>query len=405
MRLAYLDGQAGISGDMLLGACLQAGVPAEALRNALGALDLGATLKITEVDRSGIFSIKADILVDGEVAKLAGAESKETSETRPHANGSREEHLHEHAPRHGTSTVHEHPRRSLSVIRELIGRAELSAPVKARALRAFELLAEAEAAIHHVPADSIHFHEVGAIDAIADIVLVAVAAEYLQIEAWHCSSLNVGGGTIECAHGRFPVPAPATAELLRGAPTYSSGVTMELVTPTGAALLRALDCRFGPAPAMRVASIGYGAGSRNPEGFANVLRLSIGEAEEQESGKETIWVLEAAVDDLNPQIIGYVVERALALGALDVMCAAVSMKKNRPGTLITVLSDLEHRRVVEVRTFWGPVRVKVGSRDGVEFKAAPEFEDCRTIAETRNIPLKQVLETALRAYRELGRKP
>jgi uncharacterized protein (TIGR00299 family) protein len=310
----------------------------------------------------------------------------------------------------------------------LIEHAALSDPVKALSFRAFELLAEAEAKIHHVPVEKIHFHEVGAVDAIADIVLASAAADFLKIGAWHCSPLNVGGGTVECAHGRFPVPAPATAELLRGAPTYSSGVEMELVTPTGAALLRALDCQFGPAPAMHVSSIGYGAGTRNPAGFANVLRLNLGEADEVETGAETIWVLEAAVDDLNPQIIGYVMERAFALGALDVMGAPVSMKKSRPGTLLTILSDCEHRRTledlllretstlglrvreerrvvldrkhVEVATPWGPVRIKVGSRDGVELNAAPEFEECRKIAEARDVPLKQVLETALRAYRE-----
>jgi hypothetical protein len=223
------------------------------------------------------------------------------------------------------------------------------------------------------------------------------------------------------------VPAPATAELLRGAPTYSSGLEGELVTPTGAALVRALDCAFGPQPAMKVAAIGYGAGTRNPSGMANVLRLSIGEAAEHDFPSETIWVLEAAVDDLNPQVIAYVTERALRLGALDVMCAPVFMKKNRPGTLLTVLSNREHRpaleelllretstlglRVreerrlclerhhVEVATEWGPVRIKIGHRDGREFHVAPEFEDCRQLAETHAVPVKRVMEAALQIYR------
>jgi uncharacterized protein (TIGR00299 family) protein len=425
MRLAYLDAHAGISGDMLLGAFVHAGVPRQVLQDTLAALDLGASLSISETDRSGIHAIKVSILVGDKVAETIPARRHAT--THIHANGS---HHHHHgdeaAPHEETAPHHHHEHRSLPVIRGLIERAALADRVKERSLRAFELLAAAEAKIHHVPVESIHFHEVGAVDAIADIVLVSAGAEFLQIDAWHCSPLNVGGGTVECAHGRFPVPAPATADLLRGVPTYSSGIEMELVTPTGAALVRALDCQFGPAPAMKVSAIGYGAGTRNPAGFANVLRLSIGESEDAET--ETIWVLEAALDDLNPQIIGYVVDRAFALGALDVMSAPVSMKKNRPGTLVTLLSDREHRRTLEdlllretstlglrvreerrvvldrthvqVATPWGPVRVKVGSRAGVELNAAPEFEECRTIAEAQNIPLKLVLETALRAYRE-----
>jgi uncharacterized protein (TIGR00299 family) protein len=424
MRLAYLDAHAGISGDMLLGAFLQAGVPAEVLRDALAALDIGAALEISDVDRSGIHAIKANILERGQVAERTPV--RRHAEAHVHANGSHHHAADEPAPHH--ETHHAHEGRSLSVIRDLIGHAALAEAVKMRSLRAFALLAEAEAKIHHVPVEKIHFHEVGAVDAIADIVLASVAAEFLRIDAWHCSPLNVGGGTVQCAHGRFPVPAPATAELLRGAPTYSSGLEMELVTPTGAALVRALNCQFGQVPAMKISAIGYGAGTRNPAGFANVLRLSVGEADDAAAATEPVWVLEAAVDDLNPQIIGYVMERALALGALDVMCSPVAMKKNRPGTLLTVLSDGAHRRTledlllretstlglrvreehrvvldrrhVEVSTPWGLVRVKIGSRDGVELNVAPEFEECRKIAEARNVPLKQVLETALRAYRE-----
>jgi hypothetical protein len=234
---------------------------------------------------------------------------------------------------------------------------------------------------------------------------------------------------VDCAHGRFPVPAPATADLLVGMPTWSSGAVGELVTPTGAALLRALDCRFGTAPAMRVEKIGYGAGTRNPAGAANVLRLSIGAADAAvASPEETVLVLETAVDDLNPQVIAYVTGQALQLGAFDVMCTPVFMKKNRPGTLITILADREHaplledllfretstlglrireerrrcleRRLVSVATPWGEVRIKIGLHGGREVQASPEFEDCRQIAETHKVPIKQVIEVALRAYRE-----
>lgn len=400
MRLAYLDAFAGVSGDMLLGAFIDAGVSIDVLHDALGKLKIGATLQTEEVDRSGICAVKVDVMVEGKTA---------------------ESHNHDHSHSHG------HEGRSLHTIRNLITKADLPAPVRDVALRAFELLGEAEAKIHRVPIEKIHFHEVGSVDAIADIVLTAVAAHALGIEAWHCSPLNVGGGTVQCAHGRFPVPAPATAELLRQAPTYSSGIEAELVTPTGAALVRALGCNFSPLPQMKVDVIGYGAGTRNPAGFANVVRLSVGEAQEEISAAETVLVMEAAVDDLNPQVIAYVTERALELGALDVMCTPVFMKKNRPGTLLTILADRGHaqaleelilretstlglriheerrvclsRRHVDVITEWGPVRVKVGHRGDQEWNVAPEFDDCRALAERHQVPVKRVLESALQSYR------
>jgi uncharacterized protein (TIGR00299 family) protein len=414
MRLAYLEPFAGISGDMFLGALVDAGVSPDLLRVTLATLHLGAQLEVERVDRSGISATKAHILVDGRPA--------ETS----HEHG----HHHHNEPGGLQAHVHDHPRRrSLSTILQLLDQADLPKPVRALASRTFERLGLAEAKIHQVPVESIHFHEVGAVDAIADIVLAAAGVHALQIDAWHCSPLNVGGGAIECAHGRFPVPAPATAELLLGCPTYSSGPAMELVTPTGAALVRALECAFGPAPALRVDTIGYGAGTRNPPGFSNVLRLSIGEAEVPDAiSSETVTVLETAVDDLNPQVVAYVAEQAFKLGALDVMCTPVLMKKNRSGTLITILANPcqtalfeslllretstlgvrihQERRVrlerehVTVPTPWGAVRIKRGLHEGQELNAAPEFEDCRKIAEAHAIPLKHVLETALRAFRQ-----
>jgi uncharacterized protein (TIGR00299 family) protein len=396
MRVAYLDCFSGISGDMLLGAFVQAEVSADLLRETLAALKLGATLDIRTVDRSGISAVKVDVLEKGHAA----------------------DHAHHH---------HHHEHRSLAAIRTLIEQASLPEPVKATAIRTFGLLGASEAKIHNVPVESIHFHEIGAVDTIADIVLVAAAVHASGIDSWQASPVNVGGGTVECAHGTFPAPAPATADLLRGVPTWSSGPVGELVTPTGAALLRALDCRFGPAPAMRVEKIGYGAGTRNPKSAANVLRLSLGTAEAA-SQEETVTVLETAVDDLNPQVIAYVTGHAFQLGALDVMCTPVFMKKNRPGTLITVLTDREHapqleellfretstlglrireerrrcleRRIETVATPWGEVRIKIGLRDGREVQASPEFEDCRQIAEAQKLPVKQVIETALQVYRE-----
>jgi uncharacterized protein (TIGR00299 family) protein len=397
MRLAYLDAFAGVSGDMLLGALIHAGAPVEVLRGTLKSLHLGATLEVERVDRAGINATHIRILTHGEPA----------------------EHAHHHH--------HHEPHRSLSEIRKIIAHAALAPAVETLALRAFTLLGEAEAKIHGIPLDTVHFHEVGAVDAIADIVLTAAAVQALGIEAWSCSPLNVGSGSVECAHGRYPVPAPATAELLLGAPTYSSGYEGELVTPTGAALVRALGCAFGPLPRMKVDAVGYGAGTRNPKGFANVARLSIGEAESAANDSETVLVIETAIDDCSPQVLAYFTEQALQLGAFDVMQTPVIMKKNRSGIVLTILADAERapaiedlllretstiglrvreerrvcleRRRVEVATEWGPVHVKVAMRGADEFNAAPEFDDCRALAEKKGIPVKRVLEAALQAYR------
>lgn len=437
MRIAFLDAVAGISGDMFLGALVQAGASEDLLFDTLDSLGLDADLDIEDVDRSGISAVKVNVLVGGQLAETVHDHHEESGRGVPpphehgHPHGHPHDHLHGHPGDHDHGPHDHHEHRSLTEIRRIITRARLPGPVETLAIGIFELLGAAEAKIHDVPVDSIHFHEVGAVDAIADIVLAAAGAHSLGIEAWHCSPLNVGAGTVRCAHGLFPVPAPATAELLRGVPTFSAGPSMELTTPTGAAIVRGLGCRFGPAPAMTVESIGYGAGSKNPPGFANILRLSVGTAAAAppSGGADSVVVLETAVDDLNPQVIGFVTERALQLGALDVMCAPVVMKKGRPGTLLTVLSDREHsaalqdllltetstlglrvredRRVclerehITVATDWGKVRVKVGRRDGRELNATPEFEDCRAIAEASGVPLKRVMEAALHAYRKV----
>jgi uncharacterized protein (TIGR00299 family) protein len=311
----------------------------------------------------------------------------------------------------------------------LIGQATLPEDAKELALRTFELLARVEAGIHNVPVENIHFHEVGAVDTIADIVCGAVGLCSLPVDQWVCSAINVGGGFVECAHGKFPVPAPATAELLKGMPTYSSGLQMELVTPTGAALLRALGCSFGDAPAMRTRSIGYGAGTRNPARFPNVLRLSIGDAESTaQLPQETITVLECAVDDLSPQVVARAMELAMARGALDAMCTPVTMKKSRVGLLLTVLCESQaaaaleellfretstlgirvrqekrvvlERSFVETQTAFGTIRVKLGLWHGVEMNAMPEYEDCRAAAEKHGVPVKQVMQAAVAAMAE-----
>jgi uncharacterized protein (TIGR00299 family) protein len=319
----------------------------------------------------------------------------------------------------------------------MIQASKLSAPVIRTAVRAFELLGDSEARIHNVPVEEIHFHEVGAVDAIVDIVAASAGIHALGADKWMASPVNVGGGMVDCAHGRFPVPAPATADLLRGVPTYSANVQMELVTPTGAALLRVLmeekGLTFGPQPAMTVHKIGYGAGSRDPKGFPNVLRLSVGEASAASQAghghphdAETVTVLETALDDLSPQVLAHVAEIALQRGALDVMLTPVIMKKGRPGTLLTVLCNPGERAALErllltetstlgirvredkrscldrtfttVQTAYGPVKMKIGSLRGEELNANPEFEDCRAAAAAHAVPVKQVQQAAIAAY-------
>ena len=455
MRVAYIDCFAGIAGDMLLGALVDAGVPAEVLADATAALGLGASLRIERVERSGISCTKVHVLEGDRLAEAHAETAHEhTHDDAAHGHGHEHSHKHEHAHAeneahgHGHSHSHEHTHdgvahthehshahgRSLSAIRRLIHDAALAGPVKQTAIRAFELLGHAEAKIHNVAVEEIHFHEVGAVDAIVDIVAASAGIHSLNVAAWHSSPINVGGGTVVCAHGTFPVPAPATADLLRGLPTYSAHVEQELVTPTGAALLRAIDPVFGPQPAMRVERIGYGAGTRNSKDFPNVLRVSVGEANETAESLaancETVTVMETALDDLSPQVLAYVAETALAQGALDAMLTPVIMKKGRPGTLLTVLCNpadsaaLERliltetstlgvrirqekrtcleRRQLPVATEYGEIRIKVGTLGGETMNAAPEYEDCRAAAAKHHVAIKQVQQSAIAAYLRPG---
>ncbi len=412
MRIAYLDCFAGISGDMFLGALLDAGLDPKIFHETVAALNLNATLKVEKVDRSGISSTKVHVYdID-----------------RPDEGDHDHNHSHSHTADHPQTHEHNHQHghgRSLTVIRNLINSASLAAEVKQTSIHVFELLGTSEAKIHNVLIEKIHFHEVGAVDAIVDIVCASAGIHALAIDNWFCSPLNVGGGMVDCAHGRFPVPAPATADLLRGFPTYSAHIEKELVTPTGAAIIRALAPTFGPQPAMRVRQIGYGAGSRSPKDFPNVLRIHIGET--ADAPHSAVAILETALDDLSPQILAYVTERAFALGALDVMSTAVHMKKGRLGTLLTILTDdaqvpaledlllretstlgvrIHHERRscldrshIAVSTPYGEIRIKLGSRNGEILNAAPEFEDCRASAEKHNVAVKEVQQAAIAAYR------
>jgi hypothetical protein len=421
MRIGYLECFAGISGDMLMGALVDAGAPIDLLQRTAASLGLGAELQVTRVSRSGIQSTKIDVMVDGQLHEPVQPSGPIEHEHNHHHH----DHDHKHDPGHEHS--HEHGR-SLQEIRALLMHADLTGRARDLSRRAFGLLAEAEGRIHGIPPEKVHFHEVGGTDAIVDIACSAAAADALDLDAWYCSPINVGSGFVNCAHGRFPVPAPATAELLKNLPTYSAHVQAELVTPTGAALLRALDCRFESTPVMRTQAIGYGAGTRNPERFPNVLRVSVGETVHAVQGSgEKVTVLECALDDLSPQVLAHTAQLALERGALDVMSAPVTMKKGRLGTLLTVLCKpgdadrlqqlifretttlgirvREENRVIlareltPVQTDFGVIHIKTGSWLGEEQNAAPEFEDCRRAAAAFDVPLKTVMQAALAAWR------
>jgi pyridinium-3,5-bisthiocarboxylic acid mononucleotide nickel chelatase len=388
MKLAYFDCFSGISGDMTLGALVDAGCSLETLRSGLEGLQIPDwTISSEKVWKNGM------------AATFVRVASEE-------------------------QTKH----RSLSAILEMFENSQLSESVGKNAAAIFRKLGEAEASVHDVPLEKIHFHEVGAVDAIVDIVGACIAFDALGIEKFACSALNVGGGTAKMSHGVLPVPAPATAKLLQGKPTYSNGVQRELVTPTGAAIVSTLCDTFGPQPQMTVSAIGYGAGSIELEGQPNVVRIMIGEAADNVIAgfDEEISVVEANLDDMNPQIYGYFLEKALAAGALDVYTTPVQMKKNRPGTLLTLLCKPQDtnslmslvfaetttfgartyraqrrtlpRESVNVHTQFGDVRVKLSRVNGRILHVAPEFDDCRKLAVEKDVPLQRVFNEAMRSY-------
>ncbi len=390
MTLCYLDCFSGISGDMLLGALVDADLPAARLEAELRKLKLeGWTLCTERVQRGQLTATKLSFQV-------------------------KESHHH----------------RTWRTIRELIHQSELSEAVREGAEKIFERLAEAEGTVHGIAPDEVHFHEVGAMDSVLDIVGVSVAVDALGIERIVASPLNVGGGRVETAHGVLPVPAPATAALLKGVPVYSSGLEAELVTPTGAAVVSTLASSYGSFPPMTVSAIGYGAGARDLSEQPNVLRVFLGQSAEVAPGAEepSITILEANLDDMNPLLGGYFMEQALATGALDVFYTPVQMKKNRPGLMLTVLCPPDRvdalttlifeqtttiglrfyqarRRVLErsfitVQTSLGPVQMKLATLNGRVLNAAPEYDDCQRLAREKGVPLKQVMEEAQFCFRQ-----
>jgi pyridinium-3,5-bisthiocarboxylic acid mononucleotide nickel chelatase len=408
MTVLYFDCFAGAAGDMILGALLDAGLPGTALRAALGGLlPAGAELSAERVVKAGVSATKFRLLEHG------GPDRQADGHRRDH-----ERHDHQqHAHGNGHRTVAE--------IRTLIGRSGLSARAKQQTGELFDRLAEAEATVHQIPVQSVHLHEVGALDSIVDIAGTVFGLEWFGADRIVSSPLNVGGGTIACAHGEFPVPAPATLRLLQGVPVYSEGPNVELVTPTGALLVSGYATSFGRLPPMTIERSGYGAGDRDLPGRPNVLRVVIGEAASGDN-IESLVVLECEIDDMNPQLFGVLMDRLLAAGALDVFFTPVQMKKNRPGTLVTVLAPPERRETLSAIVFsetttiglrWhqaerecleremrtvetphGSARIKIARRAGTIVNAVPEFEDCTRLAAVGRLSVKDAQALVMKAY-------
>ena len=413
-RTLYLDCFAGASGDMFIGALLDCGLDFEFLKRELEKLGLdGYDLDLARVDRCGISALKFDV-------RLPAHEHSHEE----HHNHSHEHHHHQHPHANESAAGH----RALSEIKQMIASAKLADSIKDRAQTIFERIGEAESRIHNIPIESVHFHEVGATDSIVDIVGACIGLEALKIERIISSPLHVGFGTFHCAHGTYPVPGPATTELLKGVPIYSKDVEGELVTPTGAAIISTLAESYRHMPMMKIEQIGYGAGTRTYPKFPNVLRAVIGElVEDADETPNVVTVIEANIDDLNAQVFGHLMEKALAHGALDVFYTPVQMKKNRPGVLVTLLCKPEDRlrmcdllfretttlgvryrderreillrEFVSVETEYGAIRIKVAkSRDGHVMNFSPEFDDCKSAAERHQIELREVLMAATKAY-------
>jgi uncharacterized protein (TIGR00299 family) protein len=389
MKTLYFDCFAGASGDMILGALVGAGVDQNFLREQLALLRVdGFSINIETVNRSGLSATYARV-----------------------------------------ETAHEHKHRHLSDIKQIIAGSGLSEGVKQRAVQIFSRLAEAEARVHNEPIDHVHFHEVGALDAIVDVVGAAICFDSLKIDRFVCSPLHVGSGTVQMAHGRFPIPPPAVAELLKGVPFYATDIKGELLTPTGAAIITTVCEQYGPIPQLKTTSMGYGAGTREYEDFPNVLRVLIGETDEDAAADERLWMLETNLDDASPQIIGHVMDRVLDSGALDCFFTPVQMKKNRPGVLLSVLCTPDQkeavmkllfmetttlgvrsyevsrralqRDVVQVETQYGMIDVKVARLDGQTVNEMPEFEQCRAAAAKAGVPVKVVEDAARVALAKL----
>lgn len=406
-RVAWLDGASGASGDMILGALVDLGMPLEWLRAELARLPLlGYRVEAERVRRGGLLATRVEVVLEHAHEDSAGR----------HAHGHSHPHVHPH-------------HRGLSEILDLLEKSTLDPVTKDRASTLFRRLAEVEAGAHGIPVEQVHFHEVGAVDSIVDTVGGVLGLRWLGVDRFVASPLNVGTGTVKTAHGVLPVPAPATTALVHGVPVYGDG-DGELLTPTGALLITGHAQAYGPMPAMRIERVGSGAGSREQVGRPNVFRIVVGEqtAPAAPATSDTVLVLQCEIDDLSPQLFGPLVDRLLMAGALDAYLTPVQMKKGRPGILVTVLVPPPGRVAVEevlfretttlgvrwqewnrtvldretivVETEYGPIRVKLGRKDGVVVNAQPEFEDCQHAATTAGIAVKEAWVAALAAHRK-----
>jgi pyridinium-3,5-bisthiocarboxylic acid mononucleotide nickel chelatase len=435
-RIIHIEPFSGISGDMFVGAFLDLGVELEYLVQRLRLIPLqGYHLSAEKCLRAGIHATKFHVHIEHEQNHSHDhAHSHEPDHAHGHAHHhDAEGHRHEEQAHEGHSHAHEEHHRTFRDIRQMIESSRLSPWVAQKSIEAFRRLAEAEARIHNIEPESVHFHEVGAIDSIVDIVGGLIAAETFLPARFVCSPINVGRGTVECRHGIYPVPAPATEQLLRGIPTFSNKVGGELTTPTGAALVVTLADEFSPVGAAVTLGCGYGAGFRDTPGNANVLRVTLAEQKGKEGvvpgPEEEVAVMEAGVDDMNPQIYGYFQERALQAGALDVFATAIQMKKNRPGLLLTLVCPVGQvddmaklifaetttigiryshsrrktleRRFLKVDTEYGTITIKASFYEDRRVNFVPEYEDCRRIAAAKGIALKEILAAANRAYLKL----
>ena len=420
MKLLYFDCFNGASGDMILGALLDAGLPLEALREALGSLALGeCTVDAARVLRAGVSATKFRVVGAGAEPAPVAAGHRHHHE---HGGGTERDDGHHHAPDDGQG---HHPHRSLPEIFTLIDRSALGPSGKARARELFERLAIAEAAVHQMPVERVHLHEVGSLDSIVDIVGAVFGLEWFGAARVVVSPVNTGRGMVRSAHGVFPVPAPATIRLLGDAPVFARGPEAELLTPTGALLLTGYADAFGPLPPMRVSAVGYGAGDREFAETPNVLRVIVGEADE-DAPADVVVEISCEIDDMNPQLYGPLMDALYAAGAVEVFYVPVQMKKSRPGTLVTVLASPERRAAVTdtlfretttigvrygerrreclvrgveaVETPYGSVRIKLARRGGSVTNAQPEFDDCADRAREHGVPVKDVHAAALAAW-------
>lgn len=386
LRTAYFDCYSGISGDMILGALVDMGVDIKDIRKALKGIDLkGYKLQAKKIQRNGLACTQITVAIE---------------KPKPQ---------------------HSHPHRSFTNISKLIEQSDLPSKVKTNSIEIFKRIAKVEAQIHNTTIKKIHFHEVGGIDSIVDIVGGVWAIESLKLDKIYSSALNVGEGFVDCAHGRLPVPAPATLKILKGIPVFSTGVKTELTTPTGAAMIGFYADKFQSMPAMTISGDGYGAGSRIIPSMPNLLRVMVGEMPVK--GSDSLVMIETNIDDMNPEIFDAVMESLFNAGAHDVYFSSIIMKKNRPATKVSVLAEKKEREILsnillkettsfgvrfyevdrltldremqKLKTSYGVIKIKIGRLDGETVQATPEFEDCRNAARKKKIPVKKVYDDIL----------